>query len=341
MEAQPTNSKLTNTPIAKSPVKLGKQIPQSVTNTTAKITMAARKSCTKMTWAEAKNKSGEGGGSKNPHSAKLKLSQQPNHGKLLAAKIIAKQGSADDRIKDRQAARMARKDQLRQEQLDAQRELEKEQKKLDSMVKPHETAMQKRKEFEQEFHEKLANNNNNTDTATDDSSGGDPDIVCESKQLQLDEILALEAIYSDQDVLRVSAASRMEELQEKLEAFQEDDSNTTHVLEHPALSYTLARSIDHPEDDDVVAHLLLHVSYPSVYPLETTPKLDLVYCVVTKRSLLVPNNKPLESLGFLNEQGLLVAMKDEAQESLLGMPSVYELADTWLTEHVFEFIELK
>mmetsp|Transcript_21267 Transcript_21267/g.43739 ORF Transcript_21267/g.43739 Transcript_21267/m.43739 type:complete len:301 (+) Transcript_21267:81-983(+) len=299
--------------------------------------MAARKSCTKMTWAEAKNKCGEGGGSKNPHSAKLKLSQQPNHGKLLAAKIIAKQGSTDDRIKDRQAARMARKDQLRQEQLDAQRELEKEQKKLDSMVKPHETARHKRKEFEEQFHEKLAKNN---DTTTDDSSGGDPDIVCESKQLQLDEILALEAIYSDQDVLRVSAASRMEELQEKLEAFQEDDSNATSVLEHPALSYTLARSIDHPEDDDVVAHLLLHVLYPSIYPLETTPKLDLVYCVVTKKSLLVRDNKPLESLGFLNEQGLLVAMNDEAQESLLGMPSVYELADTWLTEHFFEFIEL-
>ncbi len=304
--------------------------------------MAARKSCTKMTWAEAKSKCGEGG-SKNPNKATIKISQQPNHGKLLAAKIIAKQGpQEDERIKNRQAARMARKDQLRQEQLDRQRELEKEQRRLEEMVRPCETALVKLKELQQKFHDKGASNidcdNESADTSNDDL---DPDMICESKQLQLDEVLALEAIYADQDVLQVAASSKLEELQEKLETLQENpDTGQAAVVQHPPISYTLVRSIDDPEDDDFVAHFLLHVSYPPNYPLETTPPtLRILWHLVTQKSLVVPSNKPLESLAILDEEALFQAMSEEAQESLLGMPSVYELLDTWLTEHIFEYLQ--
>lgn len=295
-----------------------------------------------MTWAEAKAKCGEGG-SKNPNKATLKISQQPNHGKLLAAKIIAKQGPQEgERIKNRQAAKMARKDQLRQEQLDRQRELEKEQRKLDEMVKPCETALVKLKELQQKFHEKDANNMDGDDDCANSSTDDfDPETICESKQLQLDEVLALEAIYADQDVLQVAASSKLEELQEKLEIWQEDpDIGQVAVIQHPPISYTLVRSIDDPEDDDFVVHFLLHVSYPNNYPLETTPPtIRILWHLVTQKSLVVPFNKPLESMAVLQEEALFHAMSEEAQESLLGMPSVYELLDTWLTENVFEFLQ--
>lgn len=308
--------------------------------------MAARKSCTKMTWSEAKNKCGVGG-SKNPNKSTNKLSQHPDHGKMLAAKLISKSGpSENERIKNRQAAKTAKKDQIRQQELDQRRELQKEQRKLDEMVKTHEMAIQKRKELEDKFHKKLSSDCAESQSEGSNSDNDDSDrrnLICESKQLQLDEILALEAIYGDTDLLRVSATSQQEALQEKIDEWQSDPDTTslqTAITEHPALSYTLKRSIDDPENDDRVAHMLLHVLYPEDYPLETTPPtITVIWCMVTKKSLLVSSNKPLESLADLDESGLFEALSKEAQEFLLGMPGVYELLDSWLGEHLFEFLQ--
>jgi hypothetical protein len=37
---------------------------------------------------------------------------------------------------------------------------------------------------------------------------------------------------------------------------------------------------------------------------------------------------------------LFVAMTEHAQEFLLGMPSVYALLDTFLSEHLFDYIKV-
>jgi len=248
---------------------------------------------------------------------------------------------------------MARRDELRQGELDRKRELEKEQKRLEDTAKPHEKAMEKLRELEEIFHQKLLNKKSNgDDTALENDHGNEHEddddqdrrnLVCESKQLQLDEVLALEAIYADIDTLKVSEISQVQDLQAKLEDWQDNPDQIdlqTAIVKHPGISYTLKRSFEDPEDGDRVAHMLLHIEYQNDYPLERTPPIiRIVWCLVTRKSLVVSSNKPLESLGIFDEVGLIKSMKDEAEEFLLGMPSVYELLDSWLSEHLFEYIQ--
>ena len=104
----------------------------------------------------------------------------------------------------------------------------------------------------------------------------------------------------------------------------------------------MKRSMEDEEDDDNdwVAHILINIMYQNDYPLEVTPpKIQITWFTLTKKSLITSSNKPLESLGVLDEIKLIQSMSDYAQEFLLGMPSVYELLDTWLSEHLFEYID--
>jgi len=308
--------------------------------------MAARKSCTKLTWGEAKNKSGVG-----KNKAVIKPHQKESHGKFLAAKIISKGGpDQGEKIKNRQAAKLAKKDQKLQEELDMQREIKKEQQRLEDVVRPHEKALQKMKEVELNFHQRNNNNvnqinyddcSNNHDKNDDDDDDDDRrTLLCESKQLQLDEVLALQAIYVDTETLKISEASNLEELQNKLDDWQMDPDRISlqkTVIDHPMIALTMNRSIEDEENNDLIAHILLHIIYQNNYPLQV-PTIQILWFLVTKKSAVTSSNKPLESLGVLDEVELIKSMSDHANEYLLGMPSVYELLDTWLSEHLSEFI---
>ncbi|MGK3740909.1 MAG: hypothetical protein ACI8RD_008661 [Bacillariaceae sp.] len=314
--------------------------------------MAARNSCTKLTWGDAKNKCGVG-----KNKAGNKIQQRETHGKILAAKIISKGGpDTDTKIKNRQAAKTAKKDQKLQEELNRQHDIKKEQQRIEDFVRPNEKAIEKMKEIELDFHQRNNNNNNNgkdcTTTTTNknihNENENDNDdrrnILCESKQLQLDEVLALQAIYDDTETLKISDSSNLDELQIKLDDWQNDPDQKIlqqSVIDHPIITFTMKRSIEDEEDvdNDWVAHILINIIYQNDYPLEVIPpKINIAWFILTKKSLITSSNKPLESLGILDEIKLIQSMSDYAQEFLLGMPSVYELLDTWLSEHLFEYI---
>jgi hypothetical protein len=313
--------------------------------------MAARNSCTKLTWGDAKNKCGVG-----KNKAGNKIQQRETHGKILAAKIISKGGpDTDTKIKNRQAAKTAKKDQKLQEELNRQHDIKKEQQRIEDFVRPNEKAIEKMKEIELDFHQRNNNNNNNgkdctttTNKNIHNENENDNDdrrnILCESKQLQLDEVLALQAIYDDTETLKISDSSNLDELQIKLDDWQNDPDQKIlqqSVIDHPIITFTMKRSIEDEEDvdNDWVAHILINIIYQNDYPLEVIPpKINIAWFILTKKSLITSSNKPLESLGILDEIKLIQSMSDYAQEFLLGMPSVYELLDTWLSEHLFEYI---
>ena len=323
--------------------------------------MAARKSCTHMTWAEAKAKSGiSTGGSKVKTQVGGKSGK--DHAAVLAAKIMAKNGpDEDERIRDRQAAKQAYKDKQRQEQLTAHREAEKEYQRLGGMIKPHDMALERLQQLADEYRKQPMSLSDTTHEQEDDNDI--LNLFCESKQLQVDEIIALQAIYADTDNLIISSSGRhddddddddddndqLETLQAMLEEWQLDPDQEIlrrNVIDQPTISFTLKWSQEDPTtsgDNSFVAHMLFHVSFPNDYPLRTTPPvIKVLWFLLTQKSITVAANKPLDScsMGTLDEQGLFVAMTEHAQEFLLGMPSVYALLDTFLSEHLFDYIKV-
>jgi hypothetical protein len=312
--------------------------------------MAARKSCTHLTWAEAKGKTGNissSGGNKNN-------ARRENHGKLLANKIISKAGPSETEVvKNRQAARLARRDQQRQEQLETQRQAQKERQRMEAVAEPHQQALEKLEERAVAYQSSTTAFKSYIDDAASAAVSNNSEdlsmiLLCESKQLQVDELLALQAIFADTpDILVVADDCRLEELQQNLEDWQMDASSSNHlelsaiIASHPPLRIVLKRSVDDPKDDDWVAHCLLEIVFPHDYPIQVTPpQIRVEWFLLTQKSLVVAENKPLESLGTLDESGIVEALKQQAQELGVGMPCLYEILDTWWCENVFEFISL-
>jgi RWD domain len=303
--------------------------------------MAARKSCTKLTWAEAKNRVGESSSLKG--STKNKgLVGTKNHATHQAQKIISKNdGRSDtDRIKDRQAARLARKDAERQEQLARAREEAKEQAKLDQLVSTFDLAVERISKLADEHCEKGQVFNSLVDV-----KDLDLDQVCECRQMQLDEILALEAIYdgTEMEPLSFITRCRLEDHRTTVEEWQMDEENETikkAIRDLPPLSFTLKLVLDDEDgtegtssDSELVALMLLQVTFPPLYPLYEgrTPQFDVLDCVVVDKTMVCNRNKVLESLGYLRQEEFIEALNRQSHE-LQGMPSVYEVVATWLPE---------
>ena len=302
------------------------------------IIMAARKSCTTLTWAEAKAKVGGDPGAKKKAAAPGK--QKMN----LTEKAIAKNLDVSDDLSKAQARRAQRSNEKALAAIAAEKE-RKLQERLNATVQPSQQAAERLRELAT-----LLQSSNPATTATSATQAYEEDDylekIVECKEMQLDEILALEAIY--EDVFRMAERSQYSELVEKRDNNLKDDSKDSQraFASHPEISFSLELEIEDnrgetttKELEDLVAHILLQVTLPPLYPLHgAIPIFQIVDVMVTDRSMSCSPDKPLETLGYLNEKRLLEEINQQATE-LLPDPCVIA-AVTHLTETAFDTLEV-
>jgi hypothetical protein len=235
----------------------------------------------------------------------------------------------------------------------AQREEERETKRLASMqeVRPYDMAREKVAELLGQLRGKTADNlpKINEDASVDPSLEETRDKIAECKQMQADEIMALEAMIPEEDFV-ISNASKLPELKEKLEQMEIDS-----IAKHPPISYFIKLDIDdyrdaNPADGekndsmDLNALLLLRVTLPSLYlnssgeGTSPAPHWDFESVMVTDKKAYCSADKPLESLAWLNEDQIKQDMSKQAKEDLLPYPCVYEMAVTLLSENIFGYL---
>lgn len=304
--------------------------------------MAARKSCTHLTWGEAKAKSGL----VNATAKKKPIPKNINHGDALTAKIISKNGaSQQDLNQHRSLVRKAKREEERALQIAAKRDEERERERAEQVVKPYEQAQCRLQELAMEL--------STTASLAPAPEQSDAHVVVEAsemktcvecKQMQLDEIMALEAIFMDTDDFLIAETSNVEQLRGLVDDYQmveeDDEVLLQSIVEHPPLSLYLSQTIGDMNNPDHLASLLLNITYPPLYPLGgATPQIEIMYFMVTDRNAVCSPDKPLESLAFLEESKLQEAFIVQSAQ-ILPDPIVYEVAVTWLQEILFEFVTM-
>ncbi|CAB9519740.1 expressed unknown protein [Seminavis robusta] len=306
--------------------------------------MAARKSCTTLTWAEAKNRTGSVGQKKNKE-----VLRKQNHGQVLANKIIAKSGGDVKDSENRKLKKAYRKQEEKAAAIAAQRTEEREQKRLAAMqeVKPYDRAKERLADMIQELR---------------GSSGDPPKMIsvedmdseetlakiAECKQMQLDEIMALEAMIPEEDFV-MCHAEKVQELRDLLE--DEADDAHDQIARQPPIAFYIRLEVDDYRDSnnddnemDLNTMVLIRVTLPPLYlnsEGSQEPIWNFDYVMVTDKNALCSADKPLESLAWLDEIKLKEALAKQAQEDLLPYPCVYELAVTWLSENIYDYLNMQ
>ena len=314
--------------------------------------MAARKSCTHLTWGEAKSRSGQGTSGQKKNKEVLR---KQDHGAVLAAKIISKQGGNAASAENKKLAKQYRKIEEKSAAIAAQRLEEREEKRLAALqeVKPYDRVKERVSEMLQELRDKEDDAIPKADT-TNDIDLNDEEVqakIAECKQMQLDEIMALEAMIPEEDCV-ISNASNIDELREKLEQFESDGDEATRssIAKHPPISYIIKLEVDDYRDDtddpemDLNVILLLRVTLPPLYlnsEGSQTPSWDFEYVMVSDKNVFCSADKSLETLAWLDEKGVKDGMNKQAEEDLLPYPCVYEVAVTWLSENIFGYLNMQ
>jgi hypothetical protein len=308
--------------------------------------MAARNSCTHLTWEQAKNANGDSAG-----GLKKKKGEKPK--KLgHTEKIIAKNGVTKEQLaKEKSIIKQEKRLEGKLSLIAEKRAEERRQQLQIPKIKPHEQAQKKMSELALKHQTETAPTK--SFARNDGSDLSELQMICQCKEMQLSELMALEAMFADTEEYFVADSSELESLQEKMEAYQADEENETAlraVANHPPISIILQLAV--PDDNqtmtegvlELITSLLLRVTLPPTYPLapetpESSPHFEVVYFMCADNLEEVNADKPIESMAFLDELQLLEAMQKECQ-LLLPDLSVYEVGFTWLCENLTNYLSL-
>lgn len=309
--------------------------------------MAARKSCTHLTWAEAKSKCGisSGGAKKNKE-----FLRKQDHGQLQAQKIISKHGG--DESENRKLLKAYRKLDEKSAALAAQREKEREEKRAAAVqeVRPYDRAKQKCYELLQKLRaEDSCTSFQSCESSNEPTDGALLTKRLECRRLQMDEIIALEALLAAED-FALSSFTDLTELQEILDECAKDHRNAGKIAKENDVSFFILLDVDdtlHGSEEDFHLNclMILQITLPPYYlnsdeePSEV-PLWSFRQVIVTDKNSFCSADKPLESLAWLDEERIKEAMSEFARNELLPYPCVYEVAFNWLSEHVFEYLNL-
>ena len=314
-----------------------------------------------MTWAEAKTRVGGGGPSSSAKSDTIKK-QAATHKDLLAQKIIAKAAASSSSASQNDTETVTRAQQRRQERADskasaalaAEREQRRREADEQAIRTPLELAKLRMQRLVNGLHDKAALIVAATESVRENGIVEDSSEmakVLECRQLQLDEITALEAMFADSDEFRILETCRRDELQNLIEQYQENEGDETllkSVIRHPDLAFTLALTIDdnrglgEDHDLELVAAVVLQISLPHYYPCyDVPPEMKLHDVMVTSQTAApIRSDKTLESLVHLQYDALSARMREECGHRLPEL-CIYEVASTWLSDHLFEYAELR
>jgi hypothetical protein len=317
--------------------------------------MAARKSCTHLTWADAKASVGGDSGIKKKKGEKPK---KLSH----VEKIIAKNGQTKE---DQALARSFQKQERRQEEklaAIAEKRAQERQRQLEiPKVKPSEQARRKIAEMAAKLAAEAGRQTLIELPSTGDMHLAELKAIAHSKEIQLSEIFALEAIYADTDEFRVCDASQVDQLQEALENYQMDEENEDFlrsVVGHAPQTILLQLNINDEDqrigdgEVELVVSVLLRATLPPTYPigdststpgkssspLASNPLFGIEYFCCTDRNEIVNADKPLETMAHLDEAKLLEYLQMKVLE-ILPDPCIYEVV-TSLSENIFDFLDL-
>lgn len=322
--------------------------------------MAAKSSCTHLSWSDAKG----------PVGLKVK---KPNaklsHTQILAQRIKdggkfvekKKAWSRHEIDKHVSATERAERDAAAAAVASIKAAEDEEAYHLSRISKPHERARARMSALANELQGCAADcSGEDLDAAFADSGavGCEPGpaelrVICECCEQQLDEIMVLESIYAETGELLVADSSGdLEELRETLEAIQEADFQDLDAMRRVAkraplafvfqLAIVSASSSSPPPpwgEQELEACVVLHVSLPPLYPTAGhLPRLKFKDVMITDVRAECLVDKQLDSLAYLGEElreGML-RLADATQPGVC----VHELV-THLQEHAFEFAHMR